>query len=170
MTKPKALALSVSVMLLVVASMTFLAAATTVAPFTLSSSSGQLSYILPQGTIFNGTVSATGPIRVWMNGPSGAQIVNLGLVDTSTSFGFVAQKAGNYTLNFENNLPSSVEVSFSYVTDPDLSSANSTPTALTYLALIAITVAGIIIIFLVVRIRKRSQKQKTLEKDDSAAA
>jgi hypothetical protein len=135
--------------------------ATTLPTFTLSGSIAQLSIALPSGTTFNGSISTTGTIRFWLSDPNGAQIVNLGLVDKDTTFGFVAQLSGNYTLNFENDLPNSnpVQVTFSYTTNPDISTGNnSTVTPLIYLlSPIIITIVGsVLIIFLV---RRKSRKR-----------
>jgi hypothetical protein len=150
--------------LLIVSLTAVSASATTVSPFTLSSSAGQLQYDLPAGTVFNGSISTTGTVRFWVNAPNGAQIVNLGLIDEYASFGFVAQQSGNYTLNFENSLPDSVQVIFSYVTDPDISgnadAAQTVPNYTLILVLAVVAVVGsILIIFFIRRKNKKLNAQ-----------
>ena len=161
MRKIKNLAWITTSLLLIMAVTTLSSYAATVPTFTLSAQSSQLKYTLPAGTTFNGSISTTATIRFWVNAPNGAQIVNLGLIDRTAAFSFVAQKDGNYSLNFESGLPSSgsVQVTFSYTTNPDLpESNNSTGTPLTYLPIpIVIAVVGsILIIFFG---RRRSKKQ-----------
>ena len=127
--------------------------------FTLSSSSTQLHYALPVGTQFNGSISTTGPVRFFVSAPNGSVIVNLGLIDKTTTFSFIVQHTGNYTLNFENDLPNSVQVIFSYVTNPDISSgSNSGGIPLFYLPIfIIIAVFGSILIIFLVRHRNKNQ-------------
>jgi hypothetical protein len=127
--------------------------------FTLSSSSTQLHYALPVGTQFNGSISTTGPVRFFLSAPNGTVIVNLGLIDKFTTFSFVAQQSGNYTLNFENDLPNSVEVTFSYVTNPDISdSSNSGGIPLIFLPIfIIVAVFGSIIIIFISRRKNKNQ-------------
>ncbi len=129
--------------------------------FTLSQSSTQLHYSLPTGTQFNGSISTSGPVRFFASSPNGTVIVNLGLVDKTASFSFIAQQTGNYTLNFENDLPSSVQVTFSYVTNPDISGgSNSEGIPLMYLPIFIIIVVfgSILIIFFS---RRKYKKQST---------
>ena len=160
MKKTKILTLTVLTVLLTMPLMASSASATTIPPFTLSNSSGQLPFVLPAGTTFNGSISSTGTIRFWVNAPNGSQIVNLGLIDKTASFGFVAQQNGNYTLNFENDLSNTVQVTFSYTTNPDISVGNhSTGTPLSNILLISIiiTVVGSILIFVVLRRKSRKE-------------
>ena len=126
--------------------------------FTLSSSSTQLHYALPENTQFNGSISTTGPVRFLASSPNGTVIVNLGLIDEATTFSFTAQQTGNYTLNFENDLPNSIQVTFSYVTNPDISGgSNSEGIPLIYLPiLIIIAVFGSIIILFVTRCKYKN--------------
>jgi hypothetical protein len=126
----------------------FLVSATTLPAITLSASSAQLTIMLPKETTFNGSISTTGTVRFWVNAPNGVQIVNLGLIDKTTAFNFVANQNGNYTMNFENDLTTSIQVTFSYVTNPDLSDAiNSTGIPIVYIGIsIIIAVLGIIMI------------------------
>jgi len=132
--------------------------ATTVPAFTLSQSYTQLVYLIPQGTTFNGTIVTTGAVRFFVSSPTEAEIVNLGIVDKTTTFNFVAQQSGNYTLNFENDMPNPVQVSFSYVTNPAIPSGNNpsgTGISLTYLlTIILIAVLGILIILLILHLKK----------------
>jgi hypothetical protein len=130
--------------------------------FTLSSSSTQLNYALPEGTEFDGSILTTGPIRFFVSAPNGFVIVNLGIVDEAGKFNFTSQETGNYTLTFENALPNSVQVTFSYMTNPDISiDNNSAGLPFIYLPIfIIIAVFGsIFIIFLV---RHRNKKQNSL--------
>ena len=155
MKKSKSVSLITAILLLIFSMTIFSAFGTTIPTFTLSAQTSQLRYTLPAGTTFNGSISTSGTIRFWISDPDGALIVNLGLVDNATSFSFVTQQAGNYSLNFENNLPNPVEVNFSYQTNPDLSSNNSIP--LIYLTIpIAIGVFGSVLIVVLVR-RKRKE-------------
>ena len=144
---------------LLLTSFLFLASAdVTVPTFALSSSTTQIPFLLPAGTTFNGSISTTGTIRFWANAPNGAQIVNLGLIDETAKFSFVAQETGNYTLNFENDLPTSVQVTFSYATDPEISSGNPTGTPLSYiLTLIVVTVVGSVLIIYFVRRKNKNR-------------
>jgi hypothetical protein len=134
------------------------ASASKVPTFTLSSQSTQLQFNLPAGTVFNGSISTTGTFRFWVNAPSGAQIINLGLIDNTKAFGFVAPQDGNYTFNFENDLPTPVEIEFSYVTNPDISGGNnSAGLSPVYLVIpIAIAILGSFLIFYFVRRRNKS--------------
>lgn len=127
--------------------------------FTLSASSTQLHYALPAGTQFNGSISTTGPVRFFLSAPNGTVIANLGLVDKVATFSFTAQQTGNYTLNFENDLPNSIQVNFSYVTNPDISGgSNSGGIPLIYLPIfIIIVVFGSILIIFFVRYRVKNQ-------------
>jgi hypothetical protein len=145
---------SIAITLLLIMSFTALiASATTLPAITLSASSAQLPIILPTGTTFNGSISTTGTVRFWVTAPNGVQIVKLGLIDTTTTFSFVANQNGNYTMNFENGLINPIQVTFSYVTDPDIPSVNnSTGIPLVYLLLsILIAVLGSILIIFFVR-------------------
>ncbi len=150
--------------LMVVFLMSFIisVSATNVQSFTVYQSS-QFQFVLPAGTTFNGSISVSNTIRFWVNAPDGAQIVNLGLIDQSTTFSFVAQKGGNYTMTFENDLPTAnpSQVTFSYTTNPDISqNSNSTGTPLTYwLVIILIFIAGVVLM-VVVRYRNRNRIRK----------
>jgi hypothetical protein len=158
--------------LLIASLMSFAVSATTIPTFVLSSSGAQLPIVLPKGTTFNGSISTTGTIRFWVNDPNGAQIVNLGLIDKSASFGFISLQDGNYTLNFENDLPNSnpIQVTFSYTTNPDISTGNSstgTPTIYILISVIVAIVGSILIIFF---IRRKGKKQATVATGSSASS
>lgn len=158
MIKTKFLVFATLVVLLVTSMMASSAIATTIPTFTLSSSTFQLPFVLPQGTTFNGSISTSGPVRFLVSAPNGTVIINLGLIDKTESFSFVAQQTGNYTLIFENDLPNSVQVNFSYLTNPEIpGSNNSTPLSIFYLPIfIIIAVVGSILIVFI--IRRRNQK------------
>ena len=123
MKKTKFLLTATSAVLILTSLMILSASASTATfpTFTLSQSSTQLHYALPVGTQFNGSISTTGPVRFFASAPNGTVIVNLGLIDKTATFSFTAQQSGNYTLNFENDLPTLIDVTFSYVTNPDIS-------------------------------------------------
>jgi hypothetical protein len=93
-----------------------------------------------------------------VSAPNGNIIINLGLIDKTTTFTFTAQQTGNYTLTFENDLPNSVEVTFSYVTNPDISGgSNSAGIPLIYIPIfIIIAVFGSILILFFARRKKNS--------------
>lgn len=159
MKKTKSLAFTVLTVLLTLSLLTLSASATTVTTFTLSAQSTQLQYLLPAETTFNGSISTTGTVRFWVSAPNGSQIVNLGLVDKAATFGFVAQQDGNYTLNFENDLPNQIQVTFSYQTNPDISdSNNSTSIPLIYLSIpLTTAVVGSILIIVLGRRKRKNQ-------------
>ena len=108
--------------------------------------------MLPTGTTVNGSISTTGTIRFWVSAPNGAPIIDLGLIDKADKFSFVAQQNGNYKLNFENSLTDSIKVTFSYVTDPELSSGNNTtgiPPVYLLLSIVIAVLGSILIIFFI---------------------
>ncbi len=137
-------------------STTFACASAASTSFSLSAETAYYRYLLPAGTTFNGSITTSGTIRFWASDPNGTQIVNLGLVDKSATFSFVAQQDGNYTLNFENDLINTVQVTFTYTTNPDISSNNQPANSLnTILILIVLTVIGSIAIVVFMRLRER---------------
>ena len=153
---------------LLLASLTVVSAfATTVPTFTLSASSNQLQYVLPAGTTFNGTISTTGDVRFWVSDPNYAEIVNLGIIDKTATFSFVATQNGTYTLNFENDMPSTIQVTFSYVTNPVIpGSNNSTGISQSYLLItVIIAVLGS---FLIIFVLHRKSKIQTTAVHDRA--
>jgi hypothetical protein len=138
--------------LLITSFMALFASATTLPAITLSASSAQLPIMLPAGTMFNGSISTTGTVRFWVNDPNGAQIVNLGLIDKTGAFSFVTNQNGNYTINFENDLTNSIQVTFSYITNPDISARNNSsgiPPVYLFLSIVLAFLGIILIIFLV---------------------
>jgi len=147
----------------------FSAFAVTVPTFTLSLSSNQLQYVLPAGTTFNGSISTTGLVRFWVSAPNGAEIVDLGIIDKTTTFSFVAQQNGTYLFNFENDLSNTIQVTFSYVTNPAIpGSNNSTGISTTYMLItVVIAVAGSGLIIFVLR---RKSKTRTLAVHDRVAS
>jgi hypothetical protein len=155
MQKVKNLVPIVASLFLVVAITTLSASATSIPTFTLSAQSSQLNYALPAETTFNGSISTTGTIRFWVSDPQGVQIVNSRLIDQKAAFGFVTKQVGNYTLNFENDLPTAVQITFSYETSPEIPTNNSTFIPLAYLSIpITVAVIGSVLIFILLR-RKR---------------
>jgi len=159
MKKTKLLMSTASAVLLLASLMAVSAFATTVPTFTLSASSNQLQYVLPQGTTFNGTISTTGSVRFWVSDPNYAEIVNLGIIDKTTTFGFVAKQNGTYTLNFENDLSNSIQVTFSYVTNPMIpGSDNSSGISQNYLLItVIIAVLGSLLIIFVLHRKSKTQ-------------
>ena len=161
MKKTKFLICAILTILFLTTLMVFTASASTATfpTFTLSSSSTQLHYVLPAGTQFNGSISTTGPVRFFLSAPNETLIVNLGLIDKTTPFSFTAHQTGNYTLNFENDLPNSIQVTFSYVTNPDISGGNNSGgIPLIYLPIfIIIAVFGSFIILFVARRKYKNQ-------------
>jgi hypothetical protein len=145
--------------LLIMSFMALLASATTLPAITLSASSAQLPIMLPIGTTFNGSILTTGTVRFWVSAPNGAVTVNLGLIDKTEEFSFVANQNGNYTMNFENSLTNSIKVIFSYVTNPDISTGNnSTGIPLVYLILsIFVAVLGSILLIFFIRRKNKFQ-------------
>ena len=126
--------------------------ASTTETFTVAQATKRYTFELPQGAIFNGSLSTTGPVRVWVNDANGTQLVNLGLVDATGQINFVATHQGNYYINFENNLANTVEVTFTYQTDPELENSSAFPVAL--LPIIAIVIAAVCIVLVIVIRRK----------------
>ncbi len=131
--------------------------ATTVPTFTLSSESSQLPYVLPQGTTFNGSISTTGGVRFFISAPNGTIIINLGIIDKPTTFGFVSQQKGTYTLNFENDLPNPIQVTFSYVTNPEIQDSNNS-TGISPIYLLIVVIVAVVGSFLIIFIMRRKDK------------
>jgi hypothetical protein len=153
--------MSTALALLLLASLTVVPVfATTVPTFTLSSSSNQLQYVLPAGTIFNGTISTTGDVRFWVSAPNYAEIVNLGIIDKTTTFSFVATQNGTYTLNFENDMPNSIQVTFSYVTNPVIPGSNN-PAGVSQSYLIITVILAVLGSFLIIFVLHRKNKIPT---------
>jgi hypothetical protein len=138
----------------------------TVSTFIVSPSS-QIQFVLPQGTIFNGSISTSNTVRFWVSAPDGAQIVNLGLIDQSATFSFVATQDGNYTMNFENGIPyaNPPQVTFTYSTTPDVTSNNNS-TGIPFPYLLAIIIIGVCGAVLIVLLVRRKNKDQDSESDD----
>jgi hypothetical protein len=113
--------------------------------------------MLPTGTTVNGSISTTGTVRFWVSAPSGAQIVNLGLIDKTTTFSFATNQNGNYTMNFENGLTNSIQVTFSYVTDPDISGGNSSTGIPLVYQVISIVIAALGSILIILFVRRKNK-------------
>lgn len=147
--------------LIVSLSLTSLTSAAVTTNFSITGSIKQIPINLPAGTIFNGTITATGTIRVWASDANGSLVANLGLVDNQGQLNFIAVKGGVYTLSFENNLPDTVQVTFSYQTDPDTSGGNTSVLPISYLPVfIIVTVVGCI---LIIYFGRRKHKQANNE-------
>ena len=101
-------------------------------------------------------------VRFWVTAPGGAEVVNLGIVDKTTPFSFVAQQNGTYTFNFENDMPNTITVTFSYTTNPQLPETSTVPN-MTYILIgvVAVAVAGSLIIIFAVR--RKNKKVATLQ-------
>ncbi len=157
MKKTKLLSITATTTLLAISLLALYASAATTSTFTLSYSGAEIPIALPAGTAFNGTISTTGTVRFWVSDPDGGQIVNLGLTDKADSFSFVATQTGNYTMNFENDLPTSIQVTFFYVTNPDVTGGNS-GTPISYLLIpVVIAVVGSVLILFFGRLRRRKR-------------
>ncbi len=130
--------------------------ATDTTKFNLALESNQIQYMIPAGTVFNGSIATTGMVRFWVTAPNGAQIVNLGIIDKTSSFSFDAQQNGTYTFNFENDLPNTITVTFSYTSNPQLpNNTTSTPPSF-ILTIITVAVVGSLLIFF--SIRRKTKK------------
>lgn len=160
MNKTKTLTFTALTLLLAVSFMLLtVQAAATSETFTVKQTTYQITFNLPAATAFNGSLSTTGTVRVWVSDQNGSLITNLGLVDSAASFNFTAAKEGNYYVNFENPLSSSASVTFTYQTDPELPSGNSTILPFWLLPVfIAITVVGCILIIYFSRKKKQSKE------------
>jgi hypothetical protein len=171
MKTTKLLTFGALIALLLASLMPLSAFATTVPSFTLSASSNQLQYVLPSGTTFNGSVSTTGDVRVWVNSPE-AEIVNLGIIDNTTAFSFVAQQNGTYTVNFENDMSNTIQVTFSYVTNPVIPGSNSSSGVnQTYLAMTAIiAILGSLLIIFFLRRQSKIPESKVHKTTASSSA
>ncbi len=157
MKKTKLLMSTALAVLLFASLMAGSAFATTVPTFTLSASSNQLQYVLPQGTTFNGTISTTGSVQFWVSAPNYAEIVYLGIIDKTTTFGFVAPQTGTYTLNFENDMSNSILVTFSYVTNPVIPGSNN-PAGVSQSYLVITVIIAVLGSFLIIFIMRRKSK------------
>jgi len=133
--------------------------------FSLALSTNQIQFKIPKGTTFSGTVSATGLIRFWATAPGGGPVTDLGLVEKTTAFSFVSLLNGTYTFNFENDMPNTVTVTFSYDTYPSLpNTGTGTPATYILAGVLAVAVAGSLFIIFLVRIKNRKAYKRTSSK------
>jgi len=163
MEKRKAgLIFSVLLALLLTLSLAPVSFAASSTKFTIALSTNQIQFRIPAGTQFNGSIATTGMVRFWGSGPNGTQVVNLGIVDKSATFSFNTTASGIYTFNFENDLPNTITVTFTYTSNPPLPETG-TGALTTYLlvAIVAVAIGGsLLIIFLVRRkIKKVTELQ-----------
>ncbi len=137
-----------------------LTSATITENFTITGTTQQYILDLPAGTIFNGSITTTGLVRVWVNDANGSIVANLGIFDQNAQLNFVAAKEGNYTINFEDDLPNTIQVTVSYQTDPELQTDSSSLLPYVYLPVfVVVTVAGVVLIlFFSRKNRKNSNK------------
>jgi hypothetical protein len=170
MKKIKILICTTITAFLLMSLMTLVASATILPAITLSASSAQLPIMLPTGTTVNGSILTTGTVRFWVSAPSGAQIVNLGLIDKTTTFSFVANQNGNYTMNFENGLTNSIQVTFSYVTDPDISGGNSSTGIPLVYKVISIVIAALGTTLIIFFVRRKNKLHASEVYDTSASS
>jgi hypothetical protein len=151
--KTRHLALTALTVLLAVSSLLLAAQASTTETFTVTHNTYQVTFNLPAGTEFNGSLSTTATVRVWVSDANGSLVTNLGLVDSTASFSFVAAQEGNYHVYFENSLSTSAEVAFTYETDPELGGGSLLPFWL-WPVFVAVTVGGCIAVLYLSRRRK----------------
>lgn len=171
MKKTKLLIIAALATLLLTSFTVFSVSATTEPSFTLSASSNQFQYKLPAGTIFNGTIQTSGEVQFWVNAPNYNEIVNLGIIDKTTTFSFVAPQNGTYTMTFNEDSGNSVTVTFSYTTNPVIPGSNISPeTGYIYTAItVVIAVVGSIIVILIVRRISKTQASRSQKKAPSDA-
>jgi hypothetical protein len=159
MNKIRPLTFAVLALLLAASCLMLTAQAATTENFTVKQSTYQVTFNLPADTAFNGSLSTTATVRVWVSGDNGSLITNLGLVDSSASFSFKTAKDGNYYVNFENPLPTTASVTFTYQTDPDVTSGNSTLLPFWLLPVfVTVTIVGCVLIIFLSRRRKHSKE------------
>jgi|WetSurMetagenome_2_1015567.scaffolds.fasta_scaffold39547_5 hypothetical protein len=161
MQKAKLLTITVLIAILALSACVLATSATNVPSFTVTGLM-QLPIELPAGTTFNGSIAASGLIRVWVVAPESAQGISLGIVDKPTDFGFVATKEGNYTVYFENGAlgSSPVQVNFSFTTNPDIT-GNDQQSGIPLIdiaAVMAIGIVGSVLIFVTIRRGERRKK------------
>ena len=132
--------------------------------FSLALATNQIQFKIPAETTFNGTISTSGMIRFWVTAPNGAPVVNLGIIDSHGSFGFVAEQNGTYTFNFENDLPNTVQVTFSYDTNPQLPNGGSA-VPVNLIVVGAVAVAGSLLI--IYAVRRKNKKVAAIQAQES---
>jgi hypothetical protein len=151
--KTRHITLTALILLIAASSMLGVQASTT-ETFTVTHTTYQITFNLPAGTTFNGSLSTTATVRVWVSNANGSLVTNLGLVDNAASFSFVAAQEGNYHIYFENSLSTSATVTFTYETDPELSGGSSLLPFWLWPVFVAVTVVGCIAILYLNRQRK----------------
>lgn len=158
MNKPRTLTFAVLTVLLATSVFLFTAqAAATSESFTVTQSTYQVTFNLPADTSFNGSLSTSGTVRVWVSDQNGSLIANPGLVDSSASFSFKAAKDGSYYVYFENPMSSTASVTFTYQTDPDVTSGDSSLLPFWLLPVfVAITIVGCVLILFFGRRRRHA--------------
>jgi hypothetical protein len=152
-----------SATLLVISLVAFPGFATTTKSLTIPQlSTTFFTLTLPQGTKMNGSVTPESSVRFFINNPLGNEIVDLGIVNTTTTFAFTATQDGNYTLSFENGQLNSITMWFSYETQPEIPSNASSPTPLSLSELVTIIsiVAIIAVLTLSLVLRRQRKKQE----------
>ncbi|MEM3382507.1 MAG: emp24/gp25L/p24 family protein [Nitrososphaerales archaeon] len=125
-----------------------------------------LVFNLDQGDIFQGSLSISGgwgnDINFWVTDPQGHTVLNLGRVSGGTTFQFDASMSGGYTLHFDNTFSwfSSKIVTLSYNIETTI--MPGVPAGITgiFIGLIIVVIVLITIIgYLVIRFRKKTEKQ-----------
>jgi hypothetical protein len=160
MSNPKILRLTSITLILVASFVALSASATSTETFTIAQNTYQITFDLPAGAIFIGSISTTNTIRVLVNDANGTLLTNLGLVDNHTDFSFVAAKTGDYFVIFENPLSTTAQVTFTYQTDPGLSNSNSLIPLSLWPVFVIITVVGCILIIYLNRRNRKHRKNK----------
>ena len=145
--------------LLVISLVVFPVFATTTKSFTIPQlSTTFFTLTLPQGTKMNGSITPDSNVRFFINNPQENEIVNLGIINMTTTFAFTATQDGNYTLSFENGQLNSITVSFSYDTQPEIPSNTS---SFSFSELVTIISIVAIIAILTLSLVLRRQRKKT---------
>lgn len=158
MNKTKMLTFTALTLLIAASFLLLTAQAATTETFTVTRGTYQVTFNLPAGTAFNGSLTTTGTVRVWVNDANGSLIANSGMVDSNASFNFTAAKDGNYIVNFENPMSNSASVTFTYQTDPELpSDSNSILPFWLLPVFVVITIVGCVLIIYLSRRRKHAE-------------
>lgn len=144
--KTRLIALTALTLLLTTSSLLLSVQASTTETFTVTHTTYRVTFNLPADTTFNGSLPTTETVRVWVSDANGSLIRNLGLVDSTASFSFVAAQEGNYHVYFENSLYTSAAVTFTYETDPELSDSSSLLPFWLWPVFVAVTVVGCIVV------------------------
>jgi hypothetical protein len=151
-------ALTALTLLLATHSLLLTAQASTTETFTVTHNTYQITFNLPADATFNGSLSTTATVRVWVSDANGSLVKNLGLVDSTASFSFVVAQEGNYHVYFENSLSTSATVTFTYETDPELGGGSLLPFWLWPVFVVVAVAGGIVVIYL-----SRRRKLRHLE-------